>query len=312
METTKSLTDRRKTHKYKQKEKRATNWGIIKKIIIYLVLIFWLFVSLFPFIWAITASFKTPSNIATLGVNPFPGKWTLQNFESIFTSTFTKQHIGIWIKNSFIFSIAVATLNVFFNFLAGYALARIHFKGKKQLLWIFISGMMIPAQITQIPQLFLLIQMGFIGGDVTDNIWFIGIIFTSMTSAMWIFLVRQFYINLGNSSEEAGTLDGLSTFGVFWRISLKLMIPLIATQWAMIFMASWNNFIMFTLWSGGEASRMTITAALQVIGSAASSVDPNEGRAVTLAATNIATLPVILIYLLSLFFQKQNIVEGEK
>ncbi|TCG10509.1 carbohydrate ABC transporter permease [Mycoplasma marinum] len=307
-----SIRARRETHKYNKRAKLSKRLHISRKLLIYAILIFWLVVSLFPFIWAITASFKTPANIASLGINPFPGKWTTENFDYIFHSTFTKEFIGVWIKNSIIFSVACSTLNVFFNFLAGYALARIHFKGKKQLLWIFIAGMMIPAQITQIPQLFILIQMGFIGGDVADNIWFIGIIFTSMTSAMWIFLVRQFYINLGNSAEEAGTLDGLSTFGVFIRISLKLMIPLIATQWAMIFMASWNNFIMFTLWSGGEPSRMTITAALQVIGSAANASDPNQGRAITLAATNIATLPVIIVYLCSLFFQRKQIGENDK
>ncbi len=290
-------------------------WFVKKnnKILMYSFLVLYALLSLFPFFWSLTGSFNHHEDLSSVGLNPIPvNGWTLDNYNYLFSSAAMKRNLGLWMKNSFIYAIGTSTLNVFFNFLAGYGLARIKFRGKNLILWYLIVGMMIPAQITQIPQLIILIKMGVIGGNISNSIFFIGIIFTGMTSAPWVFMVRQFYLNISPSVEEAASLDGLTTFGVFFKISLKQLIPLMATMWTLIFMAAWNNYIMFTLWAGGDPARMTMTAGLQTITAAAYQVPPSVLKAATLAATNLAILPVMLVYFASLYFQRRVAIEGEK
>ena len=296
----------------KQHSKNEKRKISISKLIIYSSLIIWTLVCLFPFFWAISASFNRYQDISSVGLNPIPSKPTLQNYEFLFNSDFTSTNIQTWFRNSFIYATSTALLNIFFDFLAGYGLARIKFKGRKIVYWYLIVGMMIPAQVTQIPQLILLIRMNFIGSNISDTRFFIGIIFTGMTSATWIFLIRQFFINQSKSVEEAARMDGLSLFGTLTRISFRQMIPLITTIFTMVFMAAWNNFIMFTLWSGGDPNRMTLVAGLQVVGESAFAIAPDFVKTVTLAATNLVVIPVILLYLSSLWFQRKSVIEGEK
>lgn len=309
-----TLRAERLKHESLRKDKFATFFNSHKKVIIYIVLLFWLACSIYPFIWAMIAPFNHYTDISSLGINPIPKHgWTTENYDFLFQNSIVSKNMSKWLSNSFIYSICNATVNVFFNFLAGFALSRIAFRSKKMVLWYLLAGTMIPAQVTQIPQLIILIKMGVIGSNVAESKFFIGIIFTSMTSATWVFMARQYYMNIGVSAEEAGSLDGLSTFGTFFRISLRQVIPLMATMWTLIFMAGWNNYIMFTIWSGGDVDRMNLTAGLGTVGNIASQLkDPTFGKVITLTATNVAALPVMIVYLLSLYFQKKQVIEGEK
>lgn len=305
-----TIRDRREYREGKRKDKNRFITFCASRTFVHIILVFWAFISMFPFIWAFIASFNSPSELADIGINPIPDNWTTGNYVEIFSNNYLKDNFGTWFANGMIFAVLTASLNVFFNFLAGYGLARIHFKGKNLVLWYFIVGMMIPGQICQWPQLVILVKMGFMDANVPTAIWFIGITFTGMTSAMFVFLIRQVFLTRGNSAEEAATMDGLSTFGAFFKISLRMMIPLMATQWAMIFMGSWNNFVQFVLWSGGRDDRMNLVSAFGQIGGAFN--DPNLARGVTLAASNLSIIPPLLVYLGSLYFQKKTLIEGEK
>lgn len=301
-------------HESIRKDKFNKFFQAHKRAIVYIVLVFWLIASVYPFIWATIAPFNHYTKVSSLGINPIPkGAWTTENYKFLFENTIVSKNMSKWLSNSFIYSISNATVNVFFNFLAGFALSRIAFRSKNMILWYLLAGTMIPAQVTQIPQLIILIHMGVIGSNVAESKFFMGIIFTSMTSATWVFMARQYYMNIGVSAEEAGALDGLSTFGTFFRISLRQVIPLMATMWTLIFMAGWNNYIMFTIWSGGDVNRMNLTAGLGDVGKIATDLkDPAFGKVITLTATNIAALPVMGVYFMSLYFQKKQVIEGEK
>lgn len=306
-----SLEISRKSKEFKNKLKINKRINLGFKIALYLFLILYALVSLYPLIWALLASLIDPNFIKSLGMNPVPKGASLSfgNYRSLFTNPLTREFAGAWIINSMIYSIMNATINCFFNFLAGYALARISFKGKKFIIWYIIVAMMVPVQATQIPQLFILIKLGIIDPYQSNFLWLLGVLSTGMTSGVLIFMVRQFYINKSSSIEEAGLIDGLSRFKVFWKVSLRSMMPLLATQWAMIFIGSWNNFIMFTLWASGDPSRMTLTAAFQTL---ADNKYGNAGAGRMLAAANLAIIPVLVVYLGSLHFQRKVMVDGEK
>ena len=307
-----TLRDRRKKRQFDKKNSRKKFLNISIRTWVYILLIVWALVCLFPFIWGALAPMNDYTEVKTLGINPIPKHWTLDNYKMLFEDPQTRKNLGNWMFNSFFYGTINATLNVFFNFLAGYALARIKFKGKNLIFWYLIVGTMIPAQVTQIPQLIILINLGTVSAQTNDMIFLLSIVMTGMTSATWIFLSRQFYLNIGVSAEEAGVLDGLTTFGAFFKISLRQMIPLMATMWTMIFMFSWNNYVMFTLMAGNDPDRQILTSGLNIIGDKAGHGNPDLGLAITLAATNIVVLPLIIVYVTSLFFQKKTLVEGEK
>ncbi|WKX02588.1 carbohydrate ABC transporter permease [Candidatus Mycoplasma mahonii] len=299
------------SHRREKSIKR--NWinKKVLKIILYTFLSLYILISMWPFIWALVVSFENPNKINSIGLNPFikDAGWTTDNYSAFFNSSLTKDYAQTWIINSVVYSTLNATINCFFNFLAGYALARIAFKAKKVVIWYIIAGMMIPVQATQIPQLLILMKLGLISARTPNFLWFIGIITTGMTSGVLIFMIRQFYLNNSASIEEAGLIDGLSYWKVFYKISIKSMLPLLATQWAMVFIGSWNNFIMFTLWASGIPERMTFMPALV---SLSETKHGNAGQGRALAATNLSVLPVLFVYMVSLRFQKRVNIDGEK
>ncbi len=305
------LEGKRKNKEFENKLKRNQIINRVTKIVLYIFLALYALISFYPLIWAMVSSFVDPDKLSSIGLWPVPknAALTTENYKSLFGNPLTSQYASAWIATSFIYAFSNATINCFFNFLAGYALARISFKGRKFVIWYILVALMVPVQATQIPQLFILIKIGIINPYQSNFIWFLGILTTGMTSGVLIFMVRQFYVNQSASIEEAGMIDGLSRFKIFFKVSLRSMLPLLATQWAMIFIGSWNNFIMFTLWASGDPSRMTITAAFNIL---ADSKYGSAGTGRLLAATNLSILPVLAVYIISLKFQRKVMIDGEK
>lgn len=283
----------------------------VTKTVLYTFLAIYALISIYPFIWAFVVSFMNPNRIPDIGISPFvknPG-WTSSNYSTLFTAGMSSQYAGHWIVNSIVYSTVNATINCFFNFLAGYALARMTFKGRNVIIWYILVALMIPSQATQIPQYLILLKLGIINANIPTTIWMIGILTTGLTSGILIFQVRQFYLNQSASIEEAGLIDGLSRFRVFMKISLKSMLPVLAMQWAAVFIGSWNNFILFQLWSVGMPERFNLQTGITLLSQTRNGV---EGQGKALAATNISVLPVLVVYMTSLHFQKRVMVNGEK
>lgn len=295
------------------KHLKATRAKVItSKTILYTFLALYALVSLYPFIWAFIVSFANPNRIPDIGISPFvqnPG-WTVDNYSSLFSNPTVGKYVGSWLGTSVLYSTLNATLNCFFNFLAGYALARMTFKGRNFIVWYIIVALMVPVQATQIPQYLILIKMNVINKNTPYGIWMVGILSTGLTSGILIFQVRQFYLNQSASIEEAGLIDGLSRFKVFLKISLKSMLPVLAMQWAAVFIGSWNNFIMFQLYSVGNPEYFNLQTGMSLVASSKDDPYGSQGRAI--AATNMSVLPVIAVYIISLHFQKRVMVNGEK
>lgn len=281
----------------------------ISKYVLYSFLVLYILISVYPFLWAFYVSFANPNTLPSLGLFPNVKDFTTANYSSLFTNPLTGEFFGTWLSNSVLYSIANASINAFFNFLAGYSLARIKFKAKKAIVWYILAALMVPVQATQVPQLTILIRLGFINAETPTLLWFVGIMTTGMTSGVLIFMVRQFYLNQSPSIEEAGLIDGLGRFQVFTKVSLRSMLPLLATQWTMVFIGSWNNFIMFTLWANGMPERMNLMSAFTLM---AQTRFGNDGQGRALAAANISIIPVLSVYVLSLKYQRKVMVDGEK
>ncbi|MBW4661811.1 MAG: carbohydrate ABC transporter permease [Drouetiella hepatica Uher 2000/2452] len=200
--------------------------------VLYVLLGVYAIVTLIPFLWALSASFKPLSEI--IAGDFFPHHFTLDNYRQIFL----EQPLFLrWLFNSVFIAVCVTVLNLLFNSMAGYALARLQFRGKQFWFLVILAVLAVPAQVTLIPTFLILKSFGWLNS-------YQGMVIPGMINATFIFMMRQFFINFPRSLEEAAALDGLNTLQIFWYIVLPLAKPAIAAQAVFIFMGSWNNFLL--------------------------------------------------------------------
>ncbi|BDG34876.1 carbohydrate ABC transporter permease [Saccharococcus caldoxylosilyticus] len=252
----------------------------IGKALLYVVLVAYAIITLIPFLWALSSSFKTLEEIVSGTISFIPKHFTLDNYKQIFIE---QAMFPRWLLNSVIIAVTVTILNLLFNSMAGYALARLQFPGKKSLFIIILAVLMIPAQVTMIPNYLILKQLGWLNS-------YQGMIVPTMINATFIFMMRQFFINFPKELEEAAALDGLSRLGIFFRIVLPLARPALAAQAIFVFMGSWNDF-MRPLIILSDPQLFTLPLGLNSF----------KGQYISywnyiMAASMVFTLPVLVIY----------------
>ncbi|KFZ42285.1 carbohydrate ABC transporter permease [Anoxybacillus flavithermus] len=250
------------------------------KALLYTILVLYAIVTMIPFLWALSSSFKTLEEIVSGSINFIPKHFTLDNYKQIFIE---QELFPRWFMNSVIIAVTVTILNLMFNSMAGYALARLHFRGKQTIFMIILAVLMIPAQVTMIPNYLILKQLGWLNS-------YQGMIVPAMINATFIFMMRQFFINFPKELEEAAALDGLSRIGTFFRIVLPLARPALAAQAIFVFMGSWNDF-MRPLIILSDPNLFTLPLGLNSF----------KGQYISywnyiMAASMVFTLPVLVIY----------------
>lgn len=201
--------------------------------LLYLLLTLYAIVTLIPFLWALSASFKPLSEIVSGTPNFLPKQFTIDNYRQIFLQPLFLR----WIFNSVAIAISVTLGNLLFNSMAGYALARLRFRGRQAWFFLILAVLAIPAQVTLIPTFLILKAFGWLNS-------YQGMIVPSLVNATFIFMMRQFFLNFPKELEEAAQLDGLGKFGTFRHIVLPLAKPALAAQAIFVFMGSWNNFLL--------------------------------------------------------------------
>ncbi|MDZ8052539.1 MAG: carbohydrate ABC transporter permease [Aulosira sp. ZfuVER01] len=204
------------------------------RVLLYLILTLYAVITLIPFLWALSSSFKPLSEIVSGGQSFLPQNFTLDNYKQIFLQ---EPLFWRWLFNSVLIAVSVTILNLLLNSMAGYALARLRFAGKRFWFLLILTVLAVPAQITLIPTFLILKAIGWLNS-------YQGMIVPSMVNATFIFMMRQFFVNFPRELEEAAQLDGLNTLGIFRHIVLPLAKPALAAQAVFVFMGSWNNFLL--------------------------------------------------------------------
>ncbi|WP_088892180.1 carbohydrate ABC transporter permease [Leptolyngbya ohadii] len=259
--------------------------GTLQKVsiaLLYGVLILYAIVTLIPFLWALSASFKPLSEIINSGTNLIPNQFTLDNYQQIMQ----REPLFLrWLWNSFFIAVCVTVLNLIFNSMAGYALARLKFPGRQFWFFLVLAILAVPIQVTLIPTFLILKAFGWLNS-------YQGMIAPVMVNATFIFMMRQFFLSFPKELEEAAALDGLGKFSTFWHIVLPLAKPAIAAQAVLIFMNSWNNFLLPVVVLF-EPEMFTLPLGLNSF----------KGAYITnwnyiMAASMVFTLPVLGIYAL--------------
>jgi multiple sugar transport system permease protein len=204
------------------------------QILVYILLGTYGVITLIPFLWAISASFKPLAELTSGQFNWIPQQFTLENYRQIFER---EPLFGRWVFNSLLIGVSVTLLNLLFNSMAGYALARLNFAGRQFWFFLILAVLAVPVQVTLIPTFLILKLLGWLNS-------YQGMVVPGMVNATFIFMMRQFFVNFPKELEEAAALDGLNPFQIFWYIVLPLAKPALAAQAIFVFMGSWNNFLL--------------------------------------------------------------------
>ncbi|MRV74910.1 ABC transporter permease subunit [Duganella sp. FT92W] len=247
---------------------------------LYAVLAGYSLLTLAPFAWAILTSLKSPLEIAVAG-SIWPQAPTLAAYEAILRGPFYQ-----WLWNSFSVALAVTLLNLVFNTMAGYALARFRFRGRGLLFQTLMLLVMVPSQVTMIPAYMIVARMGLVDTHLS-------VILTSAVSIAYIFMMRQFFINFPVEIEEAATLDGSGPFDRFFRIVLPMAKPALATQAIFVFMSIWNEFMKPLLFIS-SVDRYLLTQGLNAV---AKQYAKSSSWNLVMAGSVISILPILFIYI---------------
>ena len=268
------------------------------KYLLYGILIVYAVLTLYPFIWAFTASFKPLKEIVSGVLSFIPKEFTTDAYAYIFgrSSLFSQ-----WFINSVIISVIGTTVNIFLNTMAGYALARLSFPGRQRIFYGLLAMMMVPSQVLLIPNYLILVNLGLLDS-------FGALIIPAAINIGNIFMMRQFFVSFPKDIEEAASIDGLGRFQTFFKIVMPLAMPSIATQAVFTFMGFWNEFMKPMLYIS-TPSRYTLTLGLQTFQAKDGGVRWDH----TMAASIITIIPIIAIYLIfNKYFLKGIRMDGEK
>lgn len=222
----------------------------------YAVLIFFAALYIYPFIISVATSFKTDADATSNPMSPVPHPAVLDAWRQILG---TGSQSGVtdfprWFFNSVFLAVTITIGRVFLDSLAGYALARLEFKGRKLIFGFVVATLAVPGVVLLIPRFLMLKELHLFNS-------YEGMIIPMAVDATGIFLMRQAFLQVPVALEEAGRMDGASIFQVYWRIVAPVVRPAIITLTIISFQGSWNEF-QYYLISTSSPKFYTLTTGL--------------------------------------------------
>lgn len=255
----------------------------INKILIQAVLIVFAVFCIFPFYWMILTALKTSKNVIEFPPKVFPTSFRFMNFADVFRL----MPMGQAYINSIKVTLLATFGTLFTSSLAAFAFAKMRFKFRGLLFGILLGTMMIPGQVTLIPLYIVFAKMGWIDTHLPL------IVPTVLTNAYGVFMIRQFMINLPTDYVEAAKIDGCNYFRIYWQVMLPLCKPIIVTLGLFIFIWNWNNYFGALIFLNTD-TKFTVPLII----SAFRGVYTVQWE-LLMAASTVAILPIIIMYLFS-------------
>ena len=261
---------------------KFTGKQLIGHSIAHLILILGGITMLLPFIWMFTTSFKSISEVFVFPPTLFGEKLVWQNYMQI------SSRFNYWryFLNSIKISAWVVFFQLFTSAMAGFVFARLNFKLRDKLFTLYLATMMVPFQVTIIPNFLQMSLYGFV-----NTHW--SLMIPPMVSAFGTFLMRQFFITVPKDLDEASKIDGCNPFNTFIKILLPMAKPTLATLGIFCFMAIWNDYFGPLIFLNRE-TLYTLPLGLAKMKGMYSTDWP-----VLMASTCISVLPILVAFLLA-------------
>jgi len=201
-------------------------------IIVVLLLLFAL-ATLFPIYFMVMSSFGDPVEAGAISYSIWPGKFSFESYKFFFNFS---EYSYRWLLNSLIVATVVMVSNVVFATMAGYAFAKINFKGRNVLFAVLLAAMMIPYQVTQVPLYILIVNIFEIQNTYQ------ALIMPSLVTVYNIFLAKQFMSSIPKEVLESAKVEGASQFRILTKIIMPLSKTVMAVMAILTFMETWNTF----------------------------------------------------------------------
>lgn len=270
--------------------------GMLRHLPIYIILSFIVLVILMPILWMFLSSFKPQGQIISYPPTFLAKEVTIDNFAKLARRVPIISYIG----NSSIYALLTTIPGVLLNALAGYAFARLKFKGRNALFIATLATMMIPFQVIMIPLFLVVHSMG-----LYDTYW--GLVLPKLANAVSIFMMRSVFMGIPKELEEAGRIDGVTEFGIFWKIMLPQCKATVVTLIVLGVNGAWND-LMWPLLVTGDSSMRTLANGLALF----VGTDTIEYGA-AFAGAFVSILPMLLLYLLGQrYFVEGTVTSGLK
>ncbi|MHC5215590.1 carbohydrate ABC transporter permease [Enterococcus sp. LJL128] len=225
MEATVQKTE---TKDKKKKKDRLT----IGRVLLIVVLILLALITLVPFIWMVSASFKTNNDVFAIPIQWVPKEWHPENYSVIWE----RIPLVTFFKNTAFLSIIITLIQLLTSSFAAYGFSKMHFKGRDILFLAYIGTIAVPWQSYMIPQFIMMRQLG-----LTDTLW--SLVLLQAFSAFGVFLLKQYYSSIPDELCESARIDGLTEWGIYRKIILPLTKPALASLTIITFVNTWNDYM---------------------------------------------------------------------
>lgn len=250
-----------------------------------------------PFVWMVSTSFKFPEDVMTADIEWLPRRVTFDNYLKVFEYPVVR-----WGLNSLIQAGVSTVLCVLAGAMAGYALARMRFPGRRLIFGIFLASLMIPVEVSVIPMLLGFIKIGWASSYQALILPTIGNVFS-------VYIFRQFFLTFPSELEEAARMDGAGHFRLFWLIALPLARAPMIAAFVIIFTLNWNNFLWPLLVTFDESMK-TLPVGIAAFTPVVGTHTQLEGYGVAMAGVTVLSLPSLILFFVLQRYFIQGISQG--
>ncbi|MGI5977328.1 MAG: carbohydrate ABC transporter permease [Candidatus Limivicinus sp.] len=276
-------------------------WKYFKKALISILVLAVAILFVLPVIYTIVCSFKPEADILAWPPTWIPKTWTLDNYRE----ALSKYNFLKWMRNSLIVSACVTVIAVVVDALAGYAFARLKFRGKKGLFALVVSMLLIPMQVYVVPMYLMFNEVKLLNT-------FTAVILPLAATVTGVYLLKGFFSTVPNEMVEAAYIDGANEFQLFFRVMLPLSKTSLASVAILNFVQSWNNFLWPMIVTRSDDVKTLPVGISQYVGASGTGmVAPRYG--LSLASAVMALVPTIVIFLcLQKYFVRGIMTTGMK
>jgi multiple sugar transport system permease protein len=265
--------------KFRERLSPRQVWG---NAIVYAVLIVIGILYIYPFLIEIFTSFKTEADATANAISLVPPTWSTAAYQQLFVNS----AFPTWFGNSVIVTVFVTAGRVFFDSIAGYALARLQFRGRGVIFAGLIAIMAVPSVVLLIPKFLVLNTIGLYNS-------YPGMILPLLVDAAGVFIMKNFFESIPQSVEEQARIDGAGTFRTFWSVVLPMARPALVTIFILSFQGSWNELAQFII-SANDPNLTTLTKGVASL--ASGQLGQANRYPLKLAAALIMTIPVAVLF----------------
>jgi multiple sugar transport system permease protein len=251
-------------------------------IVLYVLLFLGLLAMVGPFIWMVLGSFKTQGEFLQIPPPWLPQNPTFDNYERLVG----RLDFPRYFFNSTVVASVVTAANLVFSPMLGFALAKLHFRGKGVLMALVLSTLMLPAAATLVPLFVLMSKL-----DLVDT--YPGLVLPFLAGPFGVFLTRQFFLGLPDELLEAARIDGAGELRTFFTIAMPLAGPVLATLGILTFLGSWNGFI-YPLVMATSPEMYTLPVALATFATGQFQAD----HGMLMAGSVLLVVPVLIVFIL--------------